>query len=77
MFVPIVVMVRTCLGKAKFNQIRGKGIALHSKTITAVCNRFGIERTTRQNLRTLAKIFCGTIESFTFLLIKHEILASY
>ncbi len=55
MFAPIVVLVRTYLGKAKFNQLRGKGIALHSKTITAVCNRFGIERTTRQNLIRTAR----------------------
>ena len=27
--------------------------------------------------RTLAKIFCGIIRSFTFLSIEHEILASY
>ena len=55
MFAPIVVLVRTYLGKAKFNQLRGKGIALHSKTITAVCNRFGIERITRQNLIRTAR----------------------
>ena len=55
MFAPIVVLVRTYLGKAKFNQLRGKGIALHSKTITAVCNRFGIERTARQNLIRTAR----------------------
>lgn len=55
MFAPIVVLVRTYLGKAKFNKLRGKGIALHSKTITAVCNRFGIERTTRQNLIRTAR----------------------
>ena len=29
------------------------------------------------NIRTLAKIFCGIIRSFTFLSIEHEILASY
>ncbi|MDJ0573510.1 MAG: electron transporter [Pleurocapsa sp. MO_192.B19] len=55
MFAPIVVLVRTCLGQAKFNQLRGKGIALHSQVITAVCNRFGIERTTRQNLIRTAR----------------------
>lgn len=55
MFAPIVVLVRDRLGKTKFNQLRGKAIAKHSKTITAVCNRFGIERTTRQNLIRTAR----------------------
>ena len=55
MFAPIVVLVRGRLGKTKFNQLRGKAIALHSKTITSVCNRFGIERTTRQNLIRTAR----------------------
>ncbi len=55
MFAPIVILVRARLGKAKFNQLRGKAIALHSQLITAVCNRFGIERTTRQNLIRTAR----------------------
>ena len=50
MFAPIVVLVRNYLGKAKFNKFRGQMIAKHSQVITAVCNSFGIERTTRQNL---------------------------
>ena len=50
MFAPIVILVRNSLGKAKFNKLRGKMIAKHSQVITAVCNRIGIERTTRQNL---------------------------
>ena len=45
MFAPIVILVRNSLGKTKFNQLRGKAIALHSKVITNVCNRIGIERT--------------------------------
>ncbi len=55
MFAPIVILSRNYLGKAKFNKLRGQAIALHSKTITAVCNRFGIERTTRQNLIRTAR----------------------
>ncbi len=55
MFAPIVILVRARLGKAKFNQLRGKAIALHSQLITAVCNRFGIKRTTRQNLIRTAR----------------------
>ncbi|MDJ0596099.1 MAG: electron transporter [Pleurocapsa sp. MO_226.B13] len=55
MFAPIVILSRNYLGKAKFNKLRATAIALHSKTITAVCNRFGIERTTRQNLIRTAR----------------------
>ncbi len=36
-----------------------------------------IEEEANQNTRTLAKIFCGMIRSFTFLSIEYEILASY
>ncbi len=55
MFAPIVVLVRNYLGKAKFNKLRGKAIAKHSQVITAVCNRIGIERTTRQNFIRTAR----------------------
>ena len=30
-FVPAVKLVRAAVGKAKFNQLRGKGISLHSQ----------------------------------------------
>lgn len=55
MFAPLVILLRSQLGKREFNQMRGKVIALHSKVITAVCNQFGIERTERQNLIRLAR----------------------
>jgi hypothetical protein len=55
MLAPIVVLVRNRLGKTQFNQLRGKAIAKHSQVITAVCNRLGIERTTRQNLIRTAR----------------------
>ncbi|MEM9484446.1 MAG: electron transporter [Cyanobacteria bacterium P01_F01_bin.116] len=55
MFAPIVILLRSQLGKKEFNQLRGKMIALNSKVITAVCNRFGIDRTERQNLIRLAR----------------------
>ncbi len=55
MFAPIVILVRNSLGKTKFNQLRGKAIALHSKVITNVCNHIGIERTTRQNFIRTAR----------------------
>ena len=55
MFAPLVILLRSQLGKREFNQLRGKAIALHSKAITAVCNWFGIDRTDRQNLIRLAR----------------------
>ena len=55
MFAPLVILLRSQLGKREFNQLRGKAIALHSKVITAACNWFGIERTERQNLIRLAR----------------------
>lgn len=55
MFAPIVVLLRSWIGKAKFNKIRGKAIASHSKVITKVCNLVGIERTTRQNMIRTAR----------------------
>lgn len=55
MFAPIVILVRQQLGKTKFNQIRGKAIALHCQTITNFCNWVGIDAKQRQNLIRLAK----------------------
>ena len=55
MFAPLVILLRSQVGKKKFNQMRGKVIAMHSKVITAVCNRLGVERTDRQNLIRLAR----------------------
>lgn len=55
MFAPIVVLLRNRIGKAKFNQLRGQAIAIHSQVITNFCNRIGIERTIRQNLIRTAR----------------------
>ncbi len=55
MFAPIVILVRRFMGKAKFNQVRGQAIALHSRTITKICDRAGIDRTQRQNFIRLAR----------------------
>ncbi|NES87702.1 MAG: electron transporter [Moorea sp. SIO2B7] len=55
MFAPIVVLIRNQMGKAQFNKLRGKAIALHSQVITRFCNRIGIERTKRQNLIRTAR----------------------
>ena len=55
MFAPIVIVVRNWMGKVKFNKVRGKAIALHSKTITKICNYFGIESSRRQNFIRTAR----------------------
>ena len=55
MFAPIVVLVRSRIGKVKFNQIRGKVIALHCQAITNFCNGVGLETKVRQSLIRLAK----------------------
>ncbi|MBF2006845.1 MAG: electron transporter [Chlorogloeopsis fritschii C42_A2020_084] len=55
MFAPIVVNLRNWMGKAKFNQLRGKAIALHAQVITSFCSFVGIASKERQNLIRLAK----------------------
>ncbi|MBE9170611.1 electron transporter [Pleurocapsales cyanobacterium LEGE 06147] len=55
MFAPIVVLLRRLLGKAKFNQLRGKAIAIHAQAITNFCDRLGIESKEKQNLIRIAR----------------------
>ena len=55
MFAPLVVLVRSRIGKVKFNQVRGKAIALHCQVITNFCHQVGVESQVRQNLIRLAK----------------------
>uniref|UniRef100_A0A832M2R2 Electron transporter n=1 Tax=Oscillatoriales cyanobacterium SpSt-402 TaxID=2282168 RepID=A0A832M2R2_9CYAN len=55
MFAPIVVVFRRFMGDAKFVRLRGQAIALHAQAITNFCNRFGIDRTQRQNMIRLAR----------------------
>ena len=50
MFAPVVISIRNLMGSKEFNKVRGQAIKLHSQVITRVCDRFGVERTTRQNL---------------------------
>ncbi|PLZ96264.1 electron transporter [Fischerella thermalis CCMEE 5268] len=54
MFAVFVVFTCNYLGQAKFNQVRGKLIVLHTQTINFFCDRLGIDRMTRQNLIRLA-----------------------
>jgi hypothetical protein len=39
MFAPMIILFRNYLGQPKFNQLRGKLIALHAQTITWFCDR--------------------------------------
>ncbi|XP_027365965.1 protein PROTON GRADIENT REGULATION 5, chloroplastic [Abrus precatorius] len=54
-FAPIVVLTRNIIGKKRFNQIRGKAIALHSQVITEFCKSIGADAKQRQGLIRLAK----------------------
>ncbi len=55
MFAPIVVILRKQMGDPEFVRLRGKAIALHAQVITSFCDRFGIDRTKRQNFIRLAR----------------------
>ncbi|RAL38348.1 unnamed protein product [Cuscuta campestris] len=55
LFAPIVVIARDIIGKKRFNQLRGKAIALHSQVITEFCKSIGADPKQRQGLIRLAK----------------------
>ncbi|KAF5465867.1 hypothetical protein F2P56_015834 [Juglans regia] len=55
LFAPIVVVTRNIIGKKRFNQIRGKAIAVHSQVITEFCKSIGADQKQRQGLIRLAK----------------------
>ncbi|CAK9318784.1 unnamed protein product [Citrullus colocynthis] len=54
-FAPVVVLARNIIGKKRFNQLRGKAIALHSQIITEFCKSIGADAKQRQGLIRLAK----------------------
>jgi len=54
-FAPLVVVVRNIVGRKRFNQLRGKAIALHSQVITEFCKTIGADPKQRQGLIRLAK----------------------
>lgn len=60
-FTPVVVAARSVLGEKRFNQIRGKGITLHSQVITEFSNYAGVPRDMRQALIRLAKTNGNTL----------------
>ncbi|OWM70515.1 protein PROTON GRADIENT REGULATION 5, chloroplastic [Punica granatum] len=55
LFAPVVVFTRNIIGKKRFNQLRGKAIALHSQVITEFCKSIGADAKQRQGLIRLAK----------------------
>ncbi|KAI5649681.1 hypothetical protein M9H77_35686 [Catharanthus roseus] len=54
-FAPLVIATRNIVGKKRFNQLRGKAIALHSQVITEFCKTIGADSKQRQGLIRLAK----------------------
>ncbi|ERN04204.1 hypothetical protein AMTRI_Chr08g168310 [Amborella trichopoda] len=55
LFAPLVVVARNIIGKKRFNQLRGKAIALHSQVINEFCKSIGADGKQRQGLIRLAK----------------------
>ncbi|XAR48935.1 hypothetical protein NMG60_11031928 [Bertholletia excelsa] len=55
LFAPVVIVTRNIIGKKRFNQLRGKAIALHSQVITEFCKSIGADSKQRQGLIRLAK----------------------
>ncbi|KAJ4827975.1 Protein PROTON GRADIENT REGULATION 5, chloroplastic [Turnera subulata] len=55
LFAPLVVVTRQIVGKKRFNQLRGKAIALHSQVINEFCKSIGADAKQRQGLIRLAK----------------------
>nr|BBM34151.1 proton gradient regulation 5 [Flaveria bidentis] len=54
-FAPLVVLTRNIVGKKRFNQLRGKAIALHSQVINEFCKSIGADSKQKQGLIRLAK----------------------
>lgn len=55
LFAPIVRVARDVVGVKRFNQIRGKAIALHSQVIGDFCEEFGCDSKVKQTLIRTAK----------------------
>jgi len=60
-FAPIVRVARDAIGVKRFNQIRGKAIALHSQVIGEFCDEFGIDSKGKQALIRTAKANGGKL----------------
>eukprot|EP00438_Fugacium_kawagutii_P013438 Skav230509 [mRNA] locus=scaffold2083:247920:257401:+ [translate_table: standard] len=55
LFSPIVTLGYFLVGQTFVERVRGKGIELHSRAITAYCNTFGIQNKKRQGFIKTAK----------------------
>jgi hypothetical protein len=55
-FSPAVRAARFVLGDKNLNKLRGKGISLHSQTITRFCTDFDLSSNTRGNMIKVAKV---------------------
>uniref|UniRef100_A0A0F7GZB5 Proton gradient regulation 5 n=1 Tax=Acorus calamus var. americanus TaxID=263995 RepID=A0A0F7GZB5_ACOCI len=55
LFAPIVVVARNVIGPKRFNQFRGKAIALHSQVIAQFCKSIGANSKLKQGLIRIAK----------------------
>ena len=60
-FAPIVRVARDVIGVKRFNQIRGKAIALHSQVIGDFCAEFGCDSKVKQRLIRTAKANWGKL----------------
>jgi len=60
-FTPAVIALRSVVGDKKFNQIRGKGITLHSQVIGEFCMYSGVPNEKKQGLIRLAKANGNTL----------------
>lgn len=54
-FVPLVKLTRAAIGQKQFNQLRGKGISLHSQVIKDFGKKVGADNKQVQGLVRLAK----------------------
>merc|ERR1712216_811273 len=54
-FAPLVRVARAVIGQKPFNQLRGKGIGLHSQVIGKFCEGIGAEAKVKQRLIRTAK----------------------
>ncbi|KAK9808690.1 hypothetical protein WJX72_001998 [[Myrmecia] bisecta] len=54
-FTPLVILLRNVMGQKEFNQLRGKGISLHSQVIKEFGNSIGADNKQVQGLIRLAK----------------------
>merc|ERR1712216_577746 len=60
-FTPIVIATRSIVGEKSFNQLRGKGITLHSQVIGEFCAYAGVPTPKKQGLIRLAKANGNTL----------------